>query len=98
MKAPPQTIFDSEAPRAPARGICGKAKRNSAEATRLRPTGYAAVACRHFIGPKPLAKADPPLASTRGILAKASERSYDKFICTIVETQLPIQMLKGSRN
>ncbi len=37
----------SEAPRAPARGICGKAKRNSAEATRLRPAGYAAVACRH---------------------------------------------------
>jgi len=43
----------SEAPRAPARGICGKAKRNSAVATRLRPTGYAAVACCHFIGPKP---------------------------------------------
>jgi hypothetical protein len=38
----------SEAPRAPARGICGEAKRNSAEATRLRPAGYAAVACRHF--------------------------------------------------
>jgi len=37
----------SEARRAPARGICGKAKRNSAEATRLRPTGYAAVTCRH---------------------------------------------------
>jgi hypothetical protein len=37
----------SETPRAPARGICGKAKRNSAVATRLRPTGYAAVACRH---------------------------------------------------
>ncbi len=34
----------SEAPRASARGICGGAKRNSAEATRLRPTGYAAVA------------------------------------------------------
>jgi len=63
----------SEAPRAPARGICGEAKRNYAEATRLRPTGYAAVACRHFIGPKPLAKADPPRASTRGMLAKASE-------------------------
>jgi hypothetical protein len=28
-------ILISEAPRAPARGICGKAKRNSAEATRL---------------------------------------------------------------
>ena len=37
----------SEAPRASARGICGGAKRNCAEATRLRPTGYAAVACRH---------------------------------------------------
>jgi len=36
-------------------------------------TGYAAVACRHFIGPKPPAKADPPRAATRGILAKASE-------------------------
>ena len=63
----------SEAPRAPARGICDEAKRNCAEATRLRPTGYAAVACRHFIGPKPLAKADPPRAATRGILAKASK-------------------------
>ncbi len=29
------------------RGIYGKAKRNYAEATRLHPTGYAAVACRH---------------------------------------------------
>ena len=28
-------------------GICGKAKRNYAEATRLRPAGYAAVASRH---------------------------------------------------
>ena len=63
----------SEAPRAPARGTCGEAKRNCAEATRLRPTGYAAVACRHFIGPKPSAKADPPAAAARGILAKASE-------------------------
>jgi len=62
----------SEAPRAPARGICGEAKRNSAEATRLRLTGYAAVACRHFIGPKPSAKADPLRVSTQGILAKAS--------------------------
>jgi hypothetical protein len=30
-------VTTSEAPRAPARGICGEAKRNSAEATRLRP-------------------------------------------------------------
>jgi hypothetical protein len=37
----------SEAPRASARGISGKTKRNSAEATRLRPVGYAAVASRH---------------------------------------------------
>jgi len=37
-------------------------------------TGYAAVACRHFIGPKPPAKADPPRASTRGMLAKASQK------------------------
>jgi hypothetical protein len=46
----------SEAPRASARGICGKAKRNCAEAagldfdgspTRLRSNGYGAVACRH---------------------------------------------------
>ena len=37
----------SEAPRASARGISGKAKRNSAEATRLRPAGYVAVASRH---------------------------------------------------
>ena len=32
-------LWASEAPRAPARGICGEAKRNSAEATRLRPYG-----------------------------------------------------------
>ena len=50
-----------------------------ARQTRLRPTGYAAVACRHFIGPKPLAKADPPRAATRGILAKASERGLTFF-------------------
>jgi hypothetical protein len=37
----------SEAPRASARGIYGKAKRNYTEATRLRPAGYAAVAFRH---------------------------------------------------
>ena len=37
----------SEAPRASALGISGKAKRNSAEATRLRPLGYVAVASRH---------------------------------------------------
>jgi len=46
----------SEAPRASARGICGKAKRNCAEAaglgfdgspTRLRSSGYGAVAYRH---------------------------------------------------
>jgi len=73
-KAPSTELWASEAPRAPARGICGEAKRNCAEATRLRPAGCAAVACRHFIGPKPLAKADPPRAATRGILAKASER------------------------
>jgi hypothetical protein len=52
----------SEAPRASTRGICGKAKRNCAEATRLRP----AAASR-----SPLAI--PPRASARGILAKASE-------------------------
>jgi hypothetical protein len=62
----------SEAPRAPARGICGKAKRNSAVATRLRPTGYAAVASP-FYRAEALAKGDPPRASTRGILAKARE-------------------------
>ena len=53
----------NEAPRAPARRICGKAKRNSAEATRLRPMGYAPVACRQ----------NHPRASTRGLLAKASD-------------------------
>jgi hypothetical protein len=41
--------------------------------------GYAAVACRHFIGPKPLAKADPPRASKRGILAKASDSTFSGF-------------------
>jgi hypothetical protein len=39
--------IESEAPRAKARGICGKAERNYAEATRLRPAGYAAVTIRH---------------------------------------------------
>ena len=35
---PPKTLTShmSEAPRAPARGICGEAKRNCAEATRRR--------------------------------------------------------------
>jgi len=39
--------------RAGARGIRGNAQRNSAEATRLCPAGYAAVASRRFIGAKP---------------------------------------------
>ena len=38
-QASSQMTVSSEAPRAPARGICGEAKRNSAEATRLRPYG-----------------------------------------------------------
>ena len=66
------------------RDICGRAKRNYAEATRLsilrsrataedgRPPGYAAVASRQLFGPKPLAKADPPRTSAWGMLAKAS--------------------------
>jgi hypothetical protein len=39
--------MDSEALRASARGIHGKAKRNCAEATRLRPSGFVAVTSRH---------------------------------------------------
>ena len=39
----------------------------------LPQAGRSTGTCRHFIGPKPLAKADPPRAPERGILAKASE-------------------------
>jgi len=39
--------LESEAPRASARGIRGKARRNCTEATRLRPAGFAAVTSRH---------------------------------------------------
>ena len=52
----------SEAPRTTTRGICGKAKRNCAEATRLRPAGYVAVASRYS---SPCFRA--------GIVAKASD-------------------------
>jgi hypothetical protein len=44
---PLRKILKTEAPRASARSILGKAKRNCAEATRLRPAGFAAVTFRH---------------------------------------------------
>jgi len=59
----------SEAPRASARGICGEAKRNSAEANpAFRPPqlGLLRGTLRSRV-------AIPPRASARGILAKASE-------------------------
>jgi len=61
----------SEAPRASARGICGKAKRNSAEAN----LAFRRPQLGLLQGTLQSPFAIPPRASARGILAKASEDS-----------------------
>jgi len=63
----------NEAPRASARGICGKAKRSCAEANppSLYARGASACAARATAW-SPVAI--PPRASARGILAKASDK------------------------
>ena len=65
----------SEAPRASARGICGEAKRNSAEANpafRLPQLGLLRGTLRPPV-------AIPPRTSARGILAKASDSMFHLF-------------------
>jgi len=67
------SIRKSEAPRAPVRGIFGKARRNSAEANPTSPCGLRRGRLSPFFRAKALAKIDPPRASARAIPYKAGK-------------------------
>ena len=81
--------LQSEAPRASARGICGKAKRNCADSQRrrLRSVSQPAFALR-ATARSPVAI--PPRASARGILAKASEIYEKKTMPLLVDWHLAL--------